>query len=243
LMIEFHRKLGTWAKHIDAFIALTEFQKNTMTQAGLPEKKIYVKPHFYAGNPKFIKYYSREKCVVFVGRLGLEKGIFDLLNAWKLWGKTAPLLRIIGTGTLINDIKNFIELHGLERTIKLEGLLPFEKVQEIVAKSSLLILPSVCFEGFPMTIREAFAHGVPVAGSNIGSIPDIVDDGINGVLFKPGNPEDLFQKIKMIWGNQTQLEQMAKAAKEKFEQFYTEEVNYKILMDIYQKAIENRREK
>jgi glycosyltransferase involved in cell wall biosynthesis len=243
LMIELHRKLGTWKNHIDAFIALTEFQKDTMIQAGLPREKVYVKPHFYAGNPEFIEYDNRKKCIVFVGRLGSEKGIFDLLEAWKLWGETAPVLRIIGDGELKSDIKHFIELNGLDKTIKLEGLLPFEKVQKIISKSSLLILPSICFEGFPMTIREAFAHGVPVAGSDIGSIPDIVDDGINGILFRPGDAKDLLEKVKVLWNDQDRLEILAKAAKEKFEKFYTEEVNYKILMDIYQKAIENRKGK
>ena len=243
LMIELHRRLGTWRNHIDAFIALTEFQKNKMIHAGLPQKKVYIKPHFYTGNPRFIGYDNREKCIVFVGRLGSEKGIFDLLNAWKLWGASAPLLRLIGDGELKNDIKRFIELNELDKTIKLEGLLPFEKVQNIISKSSLLILPSICFEGFPMTIREAFAHGVPVAGSDIGSIPDIVDDGINGILFKPGNPEDLLKKVRTLWNDQDRLEILAKAAKEKFEKFYTEDVNYEILMDIYQKAIKNRKEK
>jgi glycosyltransferase involved in cell wall biosynthesis len=243
LMIELHRKIGTWENHIDAFIALTEFQKHTMIQAGLPLEKVYIKPHFYAGNPKFIEYENREKCVVFVGRLGLEKGIFDLLNAWKLWGETAPLLKIIGDGELKHDIKRFIDLNGLDKTIKLEGLLPFEKVQKTISKSSLLILPSICFEGFPMTIREAFAHGVPVAGSDIGSIPDIVDEGINGVLFKPGNAKDLLEKVKALWNDHNRLELLAKAAKEKFEKLYTEDVNYEILMDIYQKAIENRKGK
>lgn len=243
LMIELHRKLGTWENHVDAFIALTEFQKNKMIQAGLPEKKVYIKPHFYSGNPEFMEYVSREQSVVFVGRLGAEKGIFDLLNAWKVWGEKAPILKIIGDGELKNDIKRFIELNGLDKTIKLEGLLPFDKVQKIVSKSSLLILPSICFEGFPMTIREAFALGVPVAGSDIGSIPDIVDDGVNGILFKPGNPEDLLKKVKALWNDQDRLEILAKAAKEKFEKFYTEDVNYEILMDIYQKAIKNRKEK
>jgi glycosyltransferase involved in cell wall biosynthesis len=125
----------------------------------------------------------------------------------------------------------------------LEGLLPFEKVQKTISKSSLLILPSICFEGFPMTIREAFAHGVPVAGSDIGSIPDIVDEGINGVLFKPGNAKDLLEKVKALWNDHNRLELLAKAAKEKFEKLYTEDVNYEILMDIYQKAIENRKGK
>jgi glycosyltransferase involved in cell wall biosynthesis len=242
LMIELHRKIGTWTNNIDSFIALTEFQKKTFIHAGLPEEKVYVKPHFYEGNSNSLKWNLRKDKIVFIGRLGKEKGCQYIIDVWEKWND-APIIEIIGDGPQKNELQIQILKKNLSDKIKLLGQQSYTETQKLLSTVKLLIIPSICFEGFPMVIREAFAHGVPVAGSDIGSIPDIVDDGVNGVLFKPGNSEDILEKVKGLWNDQDRLELLAKAAKEKFEKFYTADINYQILMDIYQKAIENRKGK
>jgi glycosyltransferase involved in cell wall biosynthesis len=91
-----------------------------------------------------------------------------------------------------------------------------------------------------MVILEAFALGVPVAASRLGSMPCLVQDGRNGVLFTPGNAEDLLRQVRAAWGNSDLLAGMGTAAREEFEARYTAEANYRMLMDIYQAAIEHR---
>jgi glycosyltransferase involved in cell wall biosynthesis len=105
----------------------------------------------------------------------------------------------------------------------------------------MLILPSVCYEGFPMVIREAFALGVPVAASRVGSLPSIVDEGTNGVLFRPGDPGDLLDRVRAAWSNNGGLGRMGEAARAKFDREYTAETNYKALMRIYESAMAHRR--
>ncbi len=239
--IALHRKLGTWQEQVDAFIVLTDFQRNLMITAGFPSERIHIKPHFYPDPPTPISWQERDAKVLFVGRLGEEKGVRFLLEAWSAWGELAPQLELIGDGPLRPELERLAQGQG--DRVRFLGQLPFEETQERLAKSRLLVLPSICFEGFPMVIREAFALGVPVAASNLGAMASLVDNGKNGVLFEPGSVNDISQAIAAAWNDQSNLAIMAEAARAEFEEKYTAEANYKLLMDIYQKAIENRRRK
>lgn len=238
-MIALHRFIDTWDKQVDAFIALTEFQRKTLVDAGLPEEKVHIKPHFYANPPQPSGWNQRENKVVFVGRLGNEKGVQFLLEAWKLW-LDAPLLEIIGEGPEGDFLRAEATSCGLADKILFSGQLPFAEVQVHLARARLLIFPSINFEGFPMAIREAFALGVPVAASNLGSMACLVNDEQTGGLFEPADAVSLASCVQRLWQNQPRLGEMASAARNEFELNYTEEANYQRLMEIYRVAIDNR---
>ncbi len=240
-MIAMHRAMGTWHKDVDAFIALTEFQQDKMSEAGLPKDRMHTKPHFFHDPPKPLPWKEREPLVVFVGRLGFEKGLHILVEAWKEWGDSAPSLELIGDGPEREELEMKVDQSGLRQKIRFCGQLPFSRVQEKLARVSLLVLPSLCFEGFPMAIREAFALGVPVAASRLGSLPCLVKDGENGVLFEPGNSSDLLRVLQQLWHQSEKLAALGRKARADFEEKYTDSVNYEALMNIYQTAIELRR--
>lgn len=240
VMIALHRKLQTWDRFVDVFIVLSDFQKNMMMGAGLPEDAIHVKPHFYAGPPDVLPWEQREEKVCFVGRLGPEKGIYVLLHAWKNWGTQAPLLEVIGDGPLRAALSLSANRKGLSNRIVFTGQLSFAETQQHLSRARLLVLPTLCFEGFPMAVRESFALGVPVAVSRIGALPEIVKEGIAGALFEAGNAPDLLQTVKTLWSDQKRLAEMAASARKEFEEKYTAEVNYNMLMKIYVAAIQRR---
>lgn len=241
-MIALHRRLGTWQRDLDAFIALTSFQRELMVQAGLPARQVEVKPHFYADPPAPVPWSEREPKVVYIGRLGEYKGVHVLVEAWKRWGEGAPLLEIIGDGPERGRLEAQAAGEGGAR-IRFLGHLGFAETQGRLARASLLILPSLCFEGFPMVIREAFALGVPVAGSRLGSIPCIVEEGVTGVLFQPGAPQDLVAKVQPLWGDREALRRQGDAARRCFEREYTAEKNELRLMEIYRKALGHRQQR
>jgi len=235
--VALHRLLGTWTKQVEVFIALTEFQRERVIQAGLPADLVHVKPNFYPGNPAIVPWADRKASVVFAGRLTAEKGVLVLVRAWLIWGASAPELRIVGEGGLR------VELERLAATapdvpIRFLGQLGGAAAQDEIARASLLVLPSECFEGFPMVVREAFAFGTPAAVSNIGPLPSIVRQGDNGVLFAPGEPQSLLAAVRMVWETAGELERLAAGARRSFETLYTEEANYRILMAIYAQAME-----
>lgn len=236
--VALHRWIGTWRNEVDAFIALSEFQRKTMAEAGFPERKIHVKPNFYPGSPPVVRWADRDDCVVFVGRLSAEKGTTALINAWRQWGSEAPALRIVGDGPLRATLEQ--QASGLP--VAFLGQVPAQAAQEQIARAKLLVLPSECFEGFPMVVREAFAFGTPAAVSSIGPLASIVSDGVSGVVFPPAQASALLGKVRVAWGQPTELERMGKNARIEFEQKYTEDTNYETLMRIYEAAIaENKR--
>jgi glycosyltransferase involved in cell wall biosynthesis len=236
-MIGLHRRLGTWQRYVDAFIALTSFQRDKVVAAGLPAERVHVKPHFYPAPPTPRPWHGREDKVVYVGRLGPEKGLHSLVEAWHRWGDNAPLLEMIGDGPDRVALESSIAEAGLGKKIVLVGQLAFAQTQARLATARLLVLPSLCYEGFPMAIREAFALGVPVAGSRLGSIPCIVEDDRTGVLFTAGDANDLCRAVSAVWGNGTKLAAMGGAARMEFEDKYSAERNYASLMGIYSAAV------
>ncbi len=233
-----HRRIGTWTGQVDAFIALTGFQRKMLVAAGLPDGLVHVKPNFYAGNPEPVPWLLRGNYALFAGRLSDEKGVADLVRAWLLWGEAAPELRIIGDGPLRDALQSMAaKAPGVQ--IRFLGQLASTDAEQQIAGARLLVLPSVCFEGFPMVIREAFAHGTPVAVSNIGPLPSIVRDGSSGVLFQPHDPESLCREVRAAWSEPAALEQLANAGRAEFASLYNEDTNYEILMTIYAAAMAN----
>lgn len=242
VMIALHRRFSTWGRHVDAFIALTEFQRDRLAAAGLPLDRMHVKPHFYADPPSPLPWSERQDKAIFIGRLGEYKGVHVLIEAWRMWGDDAPALEVIGEGPERETLQMMARGWADER-ITFAGQLSFQETQARLARARLLVLPSLCFEGFPMVIREGFALGVPVAASRLGSLPCIVEDGKTGVLFRPGDADDLLAKVKALWGQKERMAEMGKAARNEFERKYTAHANYRQLMAIYEEARQHRRRK
>jgi glycosyltransferase involved in cell wall biosynthesis len=233
--IALHRLLGTWQREVDAFIVFSQFQRAMMIGAGLPAEKVFVKPNFYPGSPRVRDWSERRGNALFVGRLSTEKGIATLLDAWRRWGEGAPELRIAGDGPLRGTLQ-LQSAGAAKKTVTFLGQLSGECVREEMAQARLLILPSQCYEGFPMVIAEAFAFGTPVAVSDIGALPTIVQEGVNGLVFKVSDPQALLDVVRAAWGNPAELERLGRGARDSFEQHYSEEGNYQMLLEIYKQA-------
>ncbi len=243
MMIALHRRVGTWERHVDAFIALSGFQSEKMTGARLPAANIHIKPPFYVNPPSPLPWEKRESKVVFVGRLGMEKGLNILIDAWKQWGREAPQLEIIGEGPERLRLQESVRGNGIGDKVSFLGQLPFLEVQRRLRLARLLVLPSLCFEGFPMAIIEAFSLGVPVAASDIGPLPNIVKKGESGVLYQPGDAVSLYHAIKEIWYRSDRLSLLGQGALQEFYKKYTADTNYETLIEIYRIAIEKKARK
>ena len=233
IMITLHRWLKTWEEKVDIYIALTEFSRQKFIQGGIPEEKIVVKPNFVYPDPG-VRTSDKSKYVVFVGRLSTEKGLHTLLNAWR---NLNPIpLKIVGDGPLLSETQEFIKIEHLEN-IELLGHCSHSDVLELIKQARLLILPSVLYENFPLTIAEAFACGIPVIASRLGAMEEIIEDGQTGLHFTPGNAESLVSKVDWAWTHPNQMREMGRNARHEYEEKYTAERNYEKLIDIYTKAI------
>ena len=232
-MIGIHRLLGTWENKITLYISLTEFSRQKFIEAGLPAKKIVLKPNFVTISPE--PEYSNHGYAAFLGRLGKEKGVNTLLQAWRRLSHIP--LRIIGDGPDREEFINMAATYQLDN-IELMGFRPREESIKLLKKAKFVITPSLWYECFPLAILEAFACGKPVIASKLGSMAEIVEHGRSGLLFEPGNAEDLASKVRWLYENENEIIRMGKNARAEFESKYTDEINYQLLIGIYEKAIE-----
>jgi glycosyltransferase involved in cell wall biosynthesis len=237
-MLSFHHWYGTWNKLVDRYIALSEFSRAKFVEAGLPAEKIVVKPNFVCTGPA-ASAESRDYAA-FVGRLSEEKGLRTLLQAWS---RVDPkcVLRVIGDGPLFNDLQSEIRRLGL-CNVHLDGRLPREESLEVMQKAKVLILPSNCYENFPMTIVEAYACGTPVIASRLGAMAEIVDDGRTGLHFTAGDVDDLARRVEWAWAHPKEMRDMGRNARTEYEAKYTAERNYKILLDVYRQVMQEARQ-
>ncbi len=175
--------------------------------------------------------------LLFFGRLSREKGIRTLIDAFKKT-RTDMLLYIAGDGADREAVEEMAAQQSNER-IRFLGFLTAEPLGKAIDSARAVILPSECYENAPMAILEAFSRGKPVIGANIGGIPEMIDDGVNGYLFKSGNAEDLRKKLEQFLALPGErITEMGRAARRKVENEYSVATHYDRLMQAYGKALE-----
>ena len=225
-MVEMHKFLGTWQNKVDRYISLTDFSRNKYIEAGWPANKVVVKPNFI-DDPFEQKRQIDKKggYALYVGRLSEEKGIDVLFDAWV---NCEYPIKVIGDGVTNRIVSDVVELCGKKSK---------KEVLSLIQSSQFVVVPSICYEGFPMAIAEAFACGTPVVCSRLGSMEEIVADGLTGLHFEAGNADDLAEKIQWMIDHPLESSQMGKNARQQYLEKYSPEKNYKMLMVIYQQAI------
>ena len=231
-MLALHRIRKTWTELVNCYLVPSEFGRRKFVEAGLPAEKITVKPNIVYPDPG-VRHGAGEYAA-FVGRLSPEKGLHTLLLAWERLGKYFPL-RIIGDGPLRLDLEAEAARRGLSSVCFL-GQLSHRTTLEVMKQSRLLIMPSESYEMFGVTVVEAFACGVPVLVSKMEAMEEIVEDGRTGLHFRPGDPDDLAERVRWGWNHSRQLEDMGRAAREVFEAKYAAEQSYPVLAHVYQQA-------
>jgi glycosyltransferase involved in cell wall biosynthesis len=183
--------------------------------------------------------------LLYLGRLSPEKGITTLLKAFTILypPQISPKvdnmnisLMIVGNGPLRRELEGAFARN--DGRIRFGGYLSGKLLQDAIASARAVVMPSDCYENAPLSLIEAFAYGKPVIGARIGGIPEMIDDGVNGLLFEPGNMEDLKDKLALAMNlSDVKIRKMGKAAREKVESEYSAELHYERLVALYQGAI------
>jgi glycosyltransferase involved in cell wall biosynthesis len=220
-LVSLHRGRGTWQHRVSRFIALTHFARVKFIAAGFPAEKLVVKPNFYASEIPDEQPHERVGAL-FVGRLSREKGIGTLLRAWS--DLRVPLT-VVGDGPLRAQIRG--------PNVTAAGALQKAEVVRHMRQAQFLVMPSEWYEGFPMVLAEAFACALPVLTSKIGSLAEIVEDGLTGLHFEPGNAGDLSEKAHWMAQHPDECARMGRTARETFMARYTPERNYDLLLEVY----------
>jgi glycosyltransferase involved in cell wall biosynthesis len=233
-MLTAHRVIGTWQNRVDAYIALTEFAREKFIEGGLPANKIYLKPNVTSFRPS--QKQGHGEFALFAGRLTEEKGLRTLLSAWRLLNYP---LKIAGDGPLSNYVLQELEKNE-HKSVQYLGRLSHQEVSTLMKNARVLIFPSEWYEGFPLTIAESLACGLPIIASDIGSQAEIIQDGYSGLHFRAGDEGDLREKVQWVFQNPADVLRMSENALYVYQEKYTPEKNYEELINIYSRALENR---
>jgi glycosyltransferase involved in cell wall biosynthesis len=201
-------------------------------RSGIPADRLFVKPNFVF--PRELPTDGvRDDFALFVGRLSEEKGLAVLLDAYLQHGLTIPL-QVVGDGPL----RSMLEAKAASLPhVTFLGRQDAQAVARLMQQAKFLVFPSIWYEGFPLTIVEAFANQLPVIAPNLGSMSEIIGDRVTGLHFESGNPTDLASKIQWAIAHPDALSEIGATAYSKYQNCYTPEANYRQLLDIYQSAI------
>ncbi|MEX1294888.1 MAG: glycosyltransferase family 4 protein [Candidatus Limnocylindrales bacterium] len=228
-MLGIHRAIGTYRSKVTMYIALTEFSRSKLLEAGLNPEDVVIKPNFAADIHGDAALTSTRTGALFVGRLAEEKGVRVMAQAWR---DLEVDLKVLGEGPLAP----LLAKGSAPDRIDLRGFVSGDALAESMRTSSFIVMPSLVYEGFPMVVAEAYAAGLPIVASRLGALGEVVEDGVTGLHFEAGDAADLAAKVR--WANEhpDEMARMGRNARERYLERYTPESNHKRLIEIYEEA-------
>ena len=206
------RWTGAYRKCVDRFACITDFQRQKLVAAGYDERRIVVIPNSMEAPDSYEP--SAGNYVAYVGRLSYEKG-FDLLAEVARRHPEIPF-RMAGS----QREGQAVDMPG---NVTLTGHLTGDDLQRMIADSRMVVLPSRCYEGFPLAILEAAQHGKPAIGPRHGGFTEIIGEGDEAIgrLFRPGDVDDLERQVVTLWNDATTSMQLGGKAYAKLKRQYS----------------------
>jgi len=229
--ISTHRLAGTWRNSVDRYVFPSAFARSLYVQAGWAPERLVVKPNT-APEPGLTRNGSGRGFVA-LSRFSDEKGLDTLLDAWRAAGLDEPLT-MIGSGELDGELR--ARAVGLAN-VEFAGRLSHSDALARLAGARALVVPSRWFEVFPRTIVEAYALGVPVVASRLGSLADIVEDGVTGLQFEPDSPAGLVEALRTLATADALTQQLGRQARRRYEDELAPGPTTRRLLEIYEDAL------
>lgn len=206
-----YKKRKTYKK-LDLIITPSEFYKKKIEEAKIADCPVVHMANFLPGDTLYEASDKVGDYILYFGRLSREKGILTLVKAYSLSNSELPLY-IVGTGPVEEDIKKLTEELNLTDRVKLLGFKQGKELKDIVANSRCVCLPSEWYENGPYSIMEAMAVGKPAIVSNLGGLPEMVEDGVTGFIVPSKDEEELAKAIsKMCSFSDSDIMQMGQAS-------------------------------
>jgi glycosyltransferase involved in cell wall biosynthesis len=236
-----HRWLGTYRECVDLFLAPSQFVRDKFVEHGWDGGKFEVLPHFQkthelrAPNPK------NDGPLLYFGRLSPEKGVDDLLRSMQ----QVPEMRLViaGDGPQRGELQALAASLGLSN-VEFVGQVGRAQRDSLIAKSQFTVFPSHAYETLGKTILESYAEGRAVVASDLGSRRELVRQGETGLLYRPGDVNELAGAIRSLGSNPELADKMGRAGWQTVRQRHTPEGHYRKLLGLYKglaagKALQN----
>jgi glycosyltransferase involved in cell wall biosynthesis len=200
----------------------------------------YLSPSFYRGEvtSTLLSFLGRKgvegrAVVTFVGRLAAPKDPLTLLQAIQKVPDCKML--IVGDGPLRRELEGFIQQNGLGERVLLVGA--SDRIPEILAASDIFVLSSY-WEGLPLVIIEAMLAGLPVVATRVGGVPELIEEGVTGLLVPPGNPVELARALRALLDDESLRRRMGEAGKKRALELFTLDRMIEQYQQLYKGVIE-----
>lgn len=220
---------------ISAFIVPSLFTIKKLAQYGIDENKLFHIPTFFSNeiinNPKNITY---QPFAVYLGRIVQEKGLYTLVKAFV---NTNNNLKIIGfsNGGYQEELEQY--LIGKKHNIEFLGRKNFIEIVPYLETCAFTIVPSENYDNFPNSVLESYAFKKAVIATNLGSLKEMVNDKITGLLFKSQNDSDLKEKVTWLFNNKDLCEQYGQNGYHKLLNEYSAENHYQKLIKVFNAVV------
>lgn len=221
-------------KNVDAFITPSEFLKKKLAANGFDESRITCIPTFTASKSAI-----GQPCVgtygLYFGRIAEEKGVETVVKAYE----TMPERRVKIMGDDTTDeaisLKKYVKEHGMNN-VEFVGFKSGEELEEVIKGARFTLIPSIWYDNLPNTALESFQYSKPVIASNIGSLPELVIDGLNGYLFEAGDERQLAEKVKLL-DDDAVVQAMGANSRKRLESQFAPQAHYQALMKVFEKVL------
>ncbi|PSM40470.1 glycosyl transferase [Streptomyces dioscori] len=227
-----------WWSGVERFFCISAAQRDVLVRSGMPAERLAVK-HNFVPEPDARRTGPGEH-VLYLGRLAEAKGVRLLMAAWDelaaAGGVGVPLM-IAGTGPLEAEVSAWAADRDDVRYV---GLYDPAQCRQAIARSVAVVAPSTWLEAFGLVVVEAMAAGVPTVAAAHGAFVELVEDGVSGLLHRPGDPASLASCLRRITAEQERNQEMGRAARRRYEQGFSPAVGLERLVEGYRSAIAGR---
>lgn len=235
--------------NIDLFLSPSQFMKDKCVEFGIDPQRIQVLRNTV--DEKNFDFFGKtgdsvagQDYFLYFGRLSPEKGLTNLIRVVFRLKQSGRLkqrrLLIAGDGPQRKELETLVERLGLKKEVVWAGFRQGRELQELIAASQFVILPSVWFDNSPLVISEAQLSGKAVLVSRLGGSPEMIEEGKTGWLFDPHNEDDFIQKLSfMLELSPTERSAAGRAGRQNILGLNGQEEYYSRLMAIYEKVINN----
>jgi glycosyltransferase involved in cell wall biosynthesis len=224
-----------WWSGVARFFCISDAQRKMLIESGMPAQRLAVK-HNFVSDPGIQRDGPGEH-ILYLGRMNGEKGVTLLMAAWdriaKAGGLGIPLV-LAGSGPLDAEVAAWAAGRDDVRHL---GLRSKEECRELTRRAAVVVAPSTWLEAFGLVVVEAMAAGVPAVASAHGAFVELVEDGVTGLLHRPGDPASLASALRRIVASPEQNRDRGEAARRRYEKDFTPAVGLDNLVAGYRAAI------
>ena len=231
-----HRLMRVYDQ-VDAFITPSRFLMAKMVQGGFPAERLHYVPSPVKALPASPE--GPGEYILYFGRITPEKGLETLLLGFEHLSRQHPAARLLIAGAPTPELERLE--HILEErqvsNVEFVGFQEGEQLAMLIDGARFSVCPSIWYENSPMTVYESLAHARPVIVSNLGSLPEQVEDGTDGLLFEPGNHEQLADKMAVLWQDPSLASRMGKAGRDRIQRLFSPEAHYRSLLAVFDQIL------